>query len=215
MIKYLVILTILLNNSTNAQKIESSVHLSHYVFNQFMEGQVKLKSGETYSQVLNYNILTGEFIFNKDGKYLAIQKPEDVDTVYIDNRKFVPADKKFYEVLSNTPAPLFIEFTYVIKQPGTSTGYGATTTTSAASSYTSLVNSGGAYDLKLPDDFKVVPGYSYLILKDGKYQKANNLKQLYKIFPDKKALIDDLIKKNNTNFSKREDVVTLINGIEQ
>lgn len=215
MAQYFLVIFMLYGNCVMAQHVDRPVVLSHYVFNEFKQGQVKLKSGEAYSQVLNYNILTGEMIFSKDGKYLAIQTPQEVDTVYIEDRKFIPADNKFYEVLANTPAPLLLEYTYTVNQPGTSTGYGSSTTTTAASSFKSLVNTGGAYDLKLPDDFKVIPGYTYLIYKDGKYQKANNTKQLSKIFPEKKSLVDDLIKKHNTSFSKREDVVVLVKEIEQ
>ena len=153
-------------------------------------------------------------IFYQDGKYMAIQKPENVDTVYIDGRKFIPADNKFYELLANASAPLLLEYTYSVNEPGTSTGYGSTTTTTAASSFKSIINTGGAYDLKLPDDFKVIPGYSYLIFKEGKYQKANSAKQLYKIFPGKKNLIDDLVKKNHTSFTKGEDMVMLVKAIE-
>jgi len=210
----LITILLLFSICVDAQRVDKPVVLSHYVFNEFTKGLVKVKSGETYSQTLNYNILTGEMIFYQDEKYMAIQKPENVDTVYVDGRKFITADNKFYELLANTSAPLLVEYTYSVNEPGTSTGYGSTTRTTAASSFKSVINTGGAYDLKLPDDFKVIPGYSYLIFKEGKYQKANSAKQLYKIFPGKKNSIDDLVKKNHTSFTKREDMVMLVKAIE-
>ncbi len=84
-----------------ATHIDQTVKLVQYVFNEFSPGTVKVKSGETYNQVLNYNILTNEMIFDNDGKYLAIANPENVDTVYISERKFIPLNNKFYEVLVN------------------------------------------------------------------------------------------------------------------
>lgn len=121
-------------------------------------------------------------IFNNNGKYLAIADPENVDTVYINNSKFIPLDNKFYEVLANTAMPLLLESTSKISEPGASTGYGGTSTTTASTAFKSLVSSGGAYDLKLPDDFKVIPGFNYWILINGKLQKAGSIKQLIKIF---------------------------------
>lgn len=173
-----------------------------------------MKSGEAYNQQLNYNILTDEMIFNSGGKYLAIASPENVDTVYISNRKFIPLNNKFYEVLINSGTPLLLEFTATISEPGASTGYGGNSTTAAVTSFKSLVNAGGAYELALPNGFKVKPGYIYWIMKDGKLEKVANAKQLIKIFPDKKDMINDAIKKNDLKLSKREDVIMLVKLIE-
>ena len=180
MIKYLIILNILFTANAYAQQSDTAIKLSHYVFNKFTQGTVKMKSGETSNQVLNYNILTNEMIFNNAGKYLAIASPENVDTVYINDRKFIPLNNKFYEVLVNSGMPLFLEFTATISEPGISTGYGGTSTTTAATSFQSLINTGGAYQLKLPDGYIVKPGYAYWIMKDGKLKKATNAKQLNK-----------------------------------
>lgn len=173
-----------------------------------------MKSGETSNQVLNYNILTNEMIFNNAEKYLAIASPENVDTIYINNRKFIPLNNKFYEVLVNSNTPLLLEFTSTISDPGASTGYGGTSTTTAATSFKSLVNTGGAYELKLPDGFTVKPGYAYWIMKDGKLEKAANAKQLIKIFPDKKDMINDAVKKNDLKLSRREDIISMVKLIE-
>jgi len=110
--------------------------------------------------------------------------------------------------------PLLLEFTASINEPGVSTGYGGTSTTTASTSFKSLVSSGGAYDLKLPDGFTVIPGYAYWIMKDGKLEKAGSTKQLIKIFPGKKEMINDLVKKNNTNFSKGDNIAALVKQIE-
>jgi len=214
MMKYFLTIIILYSNNIIAQHIDRGVKLVHYVFNEFSPGTVKMKSGETYNQVLNYNILTGEMIFENEGKYLAIASPGDVDTVYINDRKFIPLNNKFYEVLVNSNMPLLLEFTFTIREPGASIGYGATSNTTASTSLQTLVSTGGAYNLKLPDGFVVTPGYTYWIRKDNKLEKAGSSKQLSKIFPDKSDMINDLVKKNNINFSKREDVIMLVQQIE-
>jgi hypothetical protein len=198
----------------HAQHIQPAVRLVHYVFDEFSPGTVKMKSGEIFSQVLNYNILTNEMIFGNEGNYLAVSQPENVDTICIEGRKFIPLHNKFYEILVSSDMPLLLEFTASISEPGASTGYGGTSGTTASASFKSLVSSGGAYDLKLPDGFSVIPGFAYWIMKDNKLEKAGNEKQITKIFPDKKQMIQDLVKENHTNFSKREDIIKVIEGIE-
>jgi hypothetical protein len=197
------------------QRSSNAVRLVQYIFDAFMPGTIKTKSGETYKQNLNYNIITNEMVFDENGKYAAIANPKDVDTVFINDRKYIPVNNKFYEVLVSGNMPLLYESTASVIEPGVTTGYGGTTTTTAASSYQSLLRDGGAYSLKLPDGYSVIAKHEFYIMKDGKLEKAGSEKQLSKVFPDKKAAIRDLSKKNNTDFSKREDVAALVKEIEK
>ena len=197
-----------------AQNINQPVALSQYVFNEFSQGIVKMKSGEVSTQSLNYNIVTNEMIFNNNGTYMAIAQPENVDTVFIKDRKFIPLNNKFYEILVNEKFPLLLEFTATIKEPGNPTGYGGSSNISATSNLKSIISSGGSYALKLPDGYSVIAGYNYWIMEDGKLNKAGSYNQLIKIFPDKKEVINDFVKKNHINFSIREDMIFLINHLE-
>ena len=212
--KYFFIALLFFSNAAGAQNTNQSFNLVQYVFDEFKPGTVKLKSGESYQQDLNYNIVTNEMVFEDKGKFAAIANSESVDTIYISERKFVPLSNKFYEVLVTGPTSLLEVFTASVSEPGESVGYGSTTTTSAASSYQSLIRDGGAYGLKLPDGFKVIPKHEFFILKDGKLERAASLKQMTKIFPDKKDSIRNFVKKNNTNFSERNDIIELIKNIE-
>ena len=118
-------------------------------------------------------------------------------------------------MLTGTTNPLFIEYTGKIEEPSVSVGYGNASPTTNTTSYTSLVGSGAVYDIKLPDDFKVIPGYNYWIRVDDRYEKVNTDKQLAKIFPDKKDVIKEFIKTNNINFSAKDDVIRLVQYIHQ
>lgn len=213
--KYFFIAAVSFVSNINAQRPTNAVKLVQYVFDSFQPGTIKMKSGDTYKQSLNYNIITNEMVFNDNGKYAAIAGPDNVDTVYISGRKFIPLNNKFYEVLVNGKAPLLYESTASVSEPGVSTGYGGTTNSSAASSYQSLLRDGSAYNLKLPDGFNVIPKHEFYILIDGKLEKAGSEKRLSKIFPDKKEVIKDISKKNKTDFSKPEDVAELVKQIDQ
>jgi hypothetical protein len=212
MIKYIIVMAFVVGcYHVNAQPVQ----LTHYVFDSFYKGKVKVKTGVTSEQILNYNILTNEMIFDDGGRLLAIGNAADVDTVFIQGRKFVPAEGKFYEVLTNTTLPLLMEFTATIDAPTASVGYGNASGATNTTSISTLVKSGDVYGLKLPDDFKLVPGFTFRILKEGKYVKAGSAKQLTGIFPEKKKRISELIKKNNTNFSKRSDLIKLVQEIQE
>jgi hypothetical protein len=102
-------------NRGYSQHVKQGIKLVHYVFDEFSPGTVKMKSGETSNQVLNYNILTNEMIFDNEGKY-------------------IPLNNKFYEVLIASGMPLLLEFSASVSEPGTSTGYGGTSSTTASTS---------------------------------------------------------------------------------
>ena len=214
MIKYLFSILLLSGINANAQPVNKSVILVQYVFDQFLPGNIKMKSGETYDRVLNYNIVTNEMIFENNGKYLAIANPENVDTVTINQRRFIYLNNKFYEILFNSKMPLLLEYTATVKEPGTSTGYGITSNTASASTLKSLISQGGSYTLQLPEGYTVIPGYEYWIMKNGELEKAGNEKQLVKVFPEKKDAIKNFVQKNQTNFSKSEDIVMLLKSLE-
>lgn len=205
-------LFILVFNATNlcAQSVQPVVALSHYVFDSFTKGAVLLKSGARSEQILNYNLLTSEMIFDAGGRYLAIAEPQAVDTVFIQDRRFVYMENKFYEVLATTPMPLLLEYTCTVQERGSSVGYGSASTTTAAAPVKTLITSGGAYALKLPEAYKVKVAYNYWILKESNLKKVNNTQQLINSFPGKKKMIAGWVKAAHTNFSKREDVVRLV-----
>lgn len=208
------ILIVFCSNWFYAKAQRQAVPVSHYLFQNFSNGAVQEKSGGTTTQMLNYNVLTGEMIFDAGGKYLAIAHPENVDTVFIEGRKFIPVNSCFYECLTGSEEPLLIEFTCSIREPGTPTGFGTTTTTASVASLSTLIKTGGAYELKLPDDFKIIQAHNYWIKKGSQYYKVNTAAQLAKLYPAKKGAINEWIKKNNTRFSKPDEVSLLVQQIQ-
>ena len=209
----LVLLSFFLGIRADAQE---AIVISHYVFPGFQKGSVHQKNGGNSDAMLNYNVLSKEIIFETaPGKYLALANPENVDTVFIQERKFVPVNDEFYELLTATAYPLFLQYQCTVKEPGTSIGYGMSSVTTASPAVKSLIKRGGAYNLSLPDGFEVVPVYNYWIFADGKYQKANTAKQLAAALPGKKNQVNELVKKNNTNFTKKADMIELIKQLNK
>lgn len=193
-----------------SRPIIAQTDTTHYVLPAFVTGSVKMKDGRIELAKMDYNKLTEEMIFEKDGVMLALDSLSAIDTVILESRVFVPHEKIFYEVLVKGPVSLFIEHRCNLLFAGTSSGYGGTSETGAAHSLSSLTNMGRAYHLKLPSNYHVTDATLYWIRKDGTFYKSNTASQVIKVFPDKSKDIKQFIKSRKLNLKKPGDLVSLI-----
>jgi hypothetical protein len=183
---------------------------THYVLPEFGVGKVILKDGHTETALMNYNTLTEEMIFYKDGIMLALDSLEKIDTVYLGSRIFIPHNKVFYELLVRGPVSLFVQNKTNPINAGKPSGYGESTETGAATNYSSLTNSVHTYKLKLPEGYHVMDATLYWIKKNNTYYKANNSSQIRKIFPGRSSEIKEYIKSNKLDLKKSYDLVRLV-----
>ena len=196
--------------STLGQDTLQSTRLSHYVFTDFIKGIVKQTNGKLEETMLNYNSMTREMIFVQNGAYLALGQLENIDTVTIQERKFIPVKEVFYEVVPGNPVALYINHTCKVIPPGSPSGYGGTTQAFSVGNVSKIMNTAMSYSLKLPDDYKIFPETEFLLKKDDGFTRIPNVKQLTKIFPSKAGDIQDYVKKNNISFKRQEDMTKLI-----
>lgn len=201
--------TVCITGSLLAQVQQQGAALYHYVFPSFIEGTVKQKSGEVNKALLNYNSLTEEMIFEQSGRQMALDKTENIDTVYIENKKFIPVNNVFYEMVTNTPVALFIQHKSTVIPPGGNTGFG-TSQTSAITSITDLKRAGTAYRLALPGDYKLTSKTVYWLKNNNNYITIKNAKDVQDLFPDRSGAIKDFVKANKINFKNSDDVIKLI-----
>jgi len=190
------------------------VELSHYIFPEFVKGTVLMKSGVKNLTMLNYNALTEEMIFDTNGKKLAIARLEDIDTVYIEDRKFFPMGDKFVELIYRNKIELYAAHKCSVVDPGKPAAYGGTSQTSSTTSYSSLVAGGLAYQLKLPDGYTTKPYNNYWLKRDGKMTLFISLRQLSKLFDDKSDRFKKYVKEHKVEFDKGEDLAELIKYME-
>lgn len=192
------------------------VELSHYIFPEFKNGTVLMKSGQQHQALLNYNTLSEEMIFEDKGRKLAISKEEKekVDTVFIEGRKFFVLNGRFAELIYRSGYELYAEYRCDVKYPGKPAGYGGTSETSSISTYSGVYSGGILYELRLPDDFSIKPYLIYWLKKDGKINKIVNLKQLNKVFGDRKDQIKEYVGSNKTDYNDIESMVGLIRYLE-
>jgi hypothetical protein len=175
-----------------------------------------MKSGIKNQALLNYNSLTEEMIFDSNGKKLAIANGEQrlIDTVFIEDRKFIPLNNVFFELLYHSKSDLFIEHKCSMIPPGKPTAYGGTSQTSSITSLSSINSGGRLYELDLPEGYEIKPYSCYWLKKNGELNKFINLKQLMKFYIDKKDLFKAYTKKNDVKYNNQESIVQFITYLE-
>jgi hypothetical protein len=202
----LYIITIQLTAQTNSDE-----NFSQYMFPGFTKGLVRMKTGESFNAVLNYNTVTENMVWEKDGKLLDLANMESVDTIFLQNRKFIPVDKVFYEVLVNAPISMFIQHKNDLVQAGSPAGYGSTSQTSSIKNFSSIALNSRTYNLALPPDYTLNQSTVYWIKKSNTMFSFLNKRQFLKIFPGEKDEIEKFINQNRLKFENRDDLIKLVN----
>jgi hypothetical protein len=180
-----------------------------FLFSRFDSGLVKLKTGVTFNAVINYNTLTEKMTFYKDAMLMDLNKPETVDTILLQNTKFVFIDNAFYEVLLNAPVSVFIQHKADLKSTGRPAALGTTSQTIGSTSVSKLVGENHTYNLKLPENFKVSQFPVYWVRLDYKLHRFLTIRQFLNIFPSKEDEIKEFINKNNLKINRPADLIKL------
>ena len=96
---------------------ESSPDQSQYLIPEFLIGRVKMKTGIDLTLNLNYNTISEAMAFLQNGQIYNMTNLEMVDTVYPHDRKFVPIEKAFYEVILDGPVPFLSSIKASLQHP--------------------------------------------------------------------------------------------------
>jgi len=191
------------------------MEITHYLFPRFTEGSVLMLNGEKYIATLNYNTLTEEMIFEGENEKLAISKDDLdlMDTIYIQERKFVIMNSEVREVIYNSNWDLFLEHRCNVKEPGKNSGYGGSSQVAAIKNISSIA-SGRIYDLDLPSDWEARPYFKYWLKKDGELECFRNMRELKQFYKNKRGIFKEYVKANTVRYYNQESIIQLINYLE-
>ncbi|MDF2192250.1 hypothetical protein [Paraflavitalea sp. CAU 1676] len=183
--------------------------LNTFLLSKFYAGKVFLKNGAVQEADLNYDTETKNVVFKSNGQIMTVTNHADVDSIIMANRKFVPFESTFYEVLENSTIGLFA--TYINKRKpivastnkeGTKRGVSDNANSAVAPAYVSRPNQ---------LNYKVDVLSQYWLKRGNSFYKANNEKQLLKVFPLKdNEVIKNYIKENNIDFGNPDDLIRLV-----
>ena len=182
----------------------------HYLLPEFVEGRVKMKNGKMEYALMNYNKITEELIFDKNGTMLALDSISKVDTVYLGEVVLIPHEKIFMDLLIKGPVSLMVQHKCNVFPAGSPSGYGGTTETGAARDVYAMTSMGKPYKIKLPSDYHVTDADQNWIRKDNEWYKANSFRQIIKIFPEKAEKLNAYLKKVRPDIKKRDELIAFV-----
>jgi len=196
-----------IQTKAQSKKLEN---LPNLVLPEFADGRVILKTGNFYRAIMNYEMLDQQMIVLKNGKYFVLGDHELIDTVIIKDRKFIPFEKYFYEVLEGGLVSLFYEHKCILESMGGVVPYDTRGSGGGLASNTTNYGPGGAIELKIPENYKVVVASETWIRKDGTMHRFSNKNQLMKLLSDKESDLKEFIKENKTDFRSIDDLIKLV-----
>jgi hypothetical protein len=187
----------------------SDISTSQFLYLDFVMSEVKLKNGQTQHYLMNFNTISEKMAFKKDEKIFDIINPESVDTIFIQNSKFIPVGNFFYEVLLAAPVTFFIQYKGSLVPAGTPAGYGGTSQLASTKVLNSISFSHGTYNLALPPEYNVKVDLVYWVRINNNMSDFENQKQFLNQFPDKESELKQFIKHNRIKFDKKSDMLEL------
>lgn len=193
----------------SSQKLETD-NLENLVFPKFQESVVRLKNGQSYQAVLNYEKTERQMVVLRNNQLYLFKDHQAVDTIFMAGRIFVPAETGFYELLVNGPVTLFVNHRATLDNTGATLAYGSKTTTAGVTHVNKIFSQDGAINLRIPENFKVADDTNFLLRVDGQIQKVLNKKQFLKLFPAKTRELEEFISSNNTSFKSQNDLISLV-----
>lgn len=203
----------LIATTMNAQR---GTVISHYLFPEFTAGQVLMKDGTLNPAMLNYNAITEEIVFQQNGQVLALADPalSQTDTVFISDRKLVPYEDEFAELILNGEVKLLALFRCKVIPPGNPAPFGGTSQISSVDNISRWGANNTYYDLNLPDDYKIETNYMYRIDNGSGWKKVNSMKQLRKFYKKSRDRFDQYVSEMEVQFDDPAQIVALVQWME-
>jgi hypothetical protein len=180
-----------------------------YLFPEFAKAIVAVNAGKDLSLIVNYNIVTEKMVFMQKGDIYDMFNYDKVDTVYLQGKKFIPAENVFYEVALEAALPLYIQHTGKIQSPPKPAAYGGTSEVSSSTYINNMHIGGDIYRLKNESDLTIKTENIYWLGMNGKMNRFLNEKQFLSLAGANKAALKEYIKQNKIKFTAEEDVVKL------
>lgn len=189
--------------------------LPQFLFPGFIKGVSRMKDGTTFSSSLNYNMVDEIMVTELNGEYRYATRSHDIDTIYMEYKKFVPVGNAFYEVLISGPITFFLQNKSVYTPIGSDVGYGSMSKSLGPTKLKRYEITSVVYQyqevvfIDLPPNVEVKPASVYWVRKNYKMEKFANEKQFLKIFPENHAELKSFIKREKLNLKNTEDVIRL------
>ena len=184
-----------------------------YYYSQFTNGKVFLRDGSKATGKMNYNRLYGQMLFiNPKGDTLALADEKNIKFIVIERDTFYYGEGYMRLIANDGVTKLTEKQIWVladIRKIGT---HNTPTTTVAVTSFSTYTDGRDAAKSK-----NLIMNEDIVLRKDRQYYFGDkyNLfvpagkKGLLQLFPKEQRSIENYLKENKVNFSKRDDIEKL------
>lgn len=187
-----------------------TIQNSIYYYQKFVPGKVLFKTGVLENASLNYDTNTSEIAYEQNGEKMIVSNPEDIDTVYIEDKKFIAVYNVFYEIVTTTGNYSLLAWHKSRKVPmeatadhnGSSTQSSSVVSNTVSNVYTRRIYS-AEYGIELYDKYLIKPASEKILYK------ADNEKSFIKVFSSDSEKIKSYLQANKFDFSNKEDLTKL------
>ena len=195
---------------TNTDNLNEVFASSRYLFPEFQDARVLLKSG-SYFVKMNYNALTDEMEYvDENGTLLSLENKKDIQIIILGDRIFKYASKGYLELLSRThdDVELLVHRTFKGVDRKKIGAFGIASNTVDIASIQLISTDAGLQNLSISEEVTYLKKYYYYLYASGKYLLANK-SSFKKVFGKQKPNIDGYLNNNPVDFSKGSDIVRL------
>ncbi len=193
----------------NSQSVNEDVNLKKLLFNNFLAGKVFIKKNQVVQAPLNYNTDKQNFVFIDNNQYKELTGLEQIDSIVVDNVKFVPLENKFFECTTNKD--LFVLYYNIPVSNDIATDKTGTHKKSASEVSNTLSNVYSLRNFKNQSDVKFV---KHFWIKDkSSFIELRYPKQIAKVFNIDRTQLTDFVEKNKIDFNFEPDILKLIDFI--
>ena len=177
-----------------------------YLFDSFKPATVKMKNGSKASASFNYDGSKREMVYYDKEQLMVLDGLEQVDTIFIENRKFVPFQQKFREVVPLTEGELQIDWSMKRIFLGKKGAFGQVSHSGTVQN----INPGYLTGYLSTQHSNEGSNQVYTTVLKNTPKKFNSLKTFMSHFPEnQQTQLADFIKNEKVDFNVPEDVAKL------
>jgi hypothetical protein len=177
-----------------------------YRFPSFTDAIILFKNRGPLISKMNFNMLTGEMQFiSPKGDTLAVSKPEDIDSIRLNNCVFF-FNKGYFEIIAAFDSVRLVVFRKVSFESVKIGAMGAPVRSAAVDDYNVYLSSQGPRALFVNQDLYVFRKTIYFLIEGNGEAMTATRSNFLKIFTGNRKSVENFIKLNNTNFEKQADL---------
>lgn len=181
---------------------------SRYLYPGFKQGQVNLHNGNHNSARLNYNFLLGEMEFIRERDTLTIINKKDIHSIIIDKDTFL-LENGYIRLVGSGPVRVGLKQNISLKDILRKGAMGTINRTSAVDTYNTVPLDGRIYDIVPNEDWVFRKTEEYLFsVGSGEFLPFSK-RNVLKIFPGQKKIIEEFMRSEKISFDSRDDLLKL------